>query len=386
MSPGMASGIHHASGMASGIDASGGRLRETGFRPESLHAPGPLNAITDVAGLSVGHAAMGGDARTGVTVVVPRAGDVYEAKCPGAVWALNGSGECTGAMQINEWGLLETPVFLTGTPSVGRVYDGVLEWMLGHSERLASGHGWLIPCVAECYDGWLNDSRRFRAGAPEVAAALAAAAGGPVAEGAVGGGRGMISFGFKGGIGTASRLVTGTPWRVGALVNCNHGTRDQFSIAGVRVGAALADVPRPQEGPPAAGEGSVITVLATDAPLQNHGLTRLCKRGALGLGRTGASAHHGSGDILIAFATSGATAHEATESGAAAVWGRALDGLFQAAAEAVEEAVWNALWAGEDTLGRDGRRVWGLPRAAALEVLRSHRPDLFPAGGHAGTA
>ena len=347
------------------------RLRDLGFVPESLHVPGPLNAITDVAGVAVGHAGLG---LTGVTAIVPRPGDIYDRKCPAAVWALNGSGECTGSLQINEWGVLETPILLTGTPSVGRVYDGAIDWLLARNERLAAGRSWVIPCVAECYDGWLNDARRFRAGAAEVAAALQAAAGGPVAEGGVGAGCGMISFGFKGGIGTASRIVAGTTWRVGALVNCNHGGRQEFTIAGVRMGAALAEVPGPQEG---VTDGSVITVLATDAPLQHDGLVRLCKRGALGLGRAGSSAQHGSGDILIAFSTVGETGHDDTERGGAAAWGRALGPLFQAAVEAVEEAVWNAVWAGEDVVGRDGRSVRGLPRPAALDVLRAKRPDLF---------
>ncbi len=343
------------------------RLRDAGLRPESLHPAGRGNAITDVQGVAVGHAAVGGEARTGVTVVVPRAGAPACDPVPAAVWALNGAGECTGSILINEWGILETPIFLTGTPSVGRVYDAALDWLMARSERLAAGQDWAIPCVAECFDGWLNDARRYRAGAAEVAAALAAAAGGPVAEGGVGGGRGMIAFDFKGGIGTASRLATGTPWRVGALLNCNHGARNELTIAGVRVGGALADVPASREGP---GDGSVITVLATDAPLRHDGLVRLCKRGALGLGRAGSAAHHGSGDILIAFAT-GAGA------GSAAPSPQELGPLFQAAAEAVEEAVWNAVWAGEDKTGQQGRFVPGLPRQAVLDLLRARRPDLF---------
>jgi D-aminopeptidase len=364
-------------GTAAGVHASGSRLRDAGFRPESLHAPGPWNAITDVAGVSVGHAAVEEPGRTGVTVIVPRPGDLFERKCPAAVWALNGAGACTGSLQINEWGVLESPVFLTGTTSVGRVYDGALDWLMARSPRLAAGRAWVIPCVAECNDGWLNDARSFRAGAVEVEAALASATGGPVAEGGIGGGRGMIAFDLKGGIGTASRVVAGTGWTVGALVNCNHGARQELTIAGVRLGDALGDVPGRRAGP---GEGSVITVLATDAPLQHPALSRLCKRGALGLGRAGASGQHGSGDILIAFSTVGETAPDASLHGGPEVWGRALGPLFQAAVEAVEEAVWNAVWAGEDMVGREGRTVSGLPRERALEVLRGRRPDLFPAG------
>jgi D-aminopeptidase len=355
------------------VSGDGRRLRDAGLVPDCLHPPGPWNAITDVAGVAVGHAAVVGEdpgACTGVTAILPRAGGPALAPVAAAVWALNGAGECTGGLLVNEWGVLQTPIFLTGTPSVGRVYDAALDWLMARSERLASGRGWAIPCVAECFDGWLNDARRHRAGAAEVAAALAAASTGPVAEGGVGGGRGMIAFDLKGGIGTASRLATGTPWRVGALVNCNHGAREELTIAGVRVGPALRGVP-PARG--AGSDGSVIAVLATDAPLGHRGLRRLCKRGALGLGRAGASAQHGSGDILIAFSTAGPDP-------AGQVPPQELAGLFQAAAESVEEAVWNAVWAGEDTVGRQGRTVHGLPRDAALEVLRSRRPDLFARG------
>jgi D-aminopeptidase len=363
------------------------RLRQTGFRPEALLAPGPLNAITDVPGVRVGHAALAADdpgARTGVTVVLPHAGDVFEEKCPAAVWALNGSGECTGSLQINEWGVLETPVFLTGTPSVGRVYDAVLDWVMAHNPRVASGRAWVIPCVAECYDGWLNDARRHRAGAAEVAAALADASAGPVAEGCVGAGSGMICFGFKGGIGTASRRVADTPWHVGALALCNFGTREELVVAGVRLGRALADSPaaaaRMGEEPPrggSSGQGSCILVLATDAPLQHHGLRRLCKRGGLGIGRTGAAAHHGSGDIVIAFSTAGFTGHGATARGAPELWGQALTWLFHGAAEAAEEAVLNALFAAVDTTGQEGRTVAALPVEEAVACLRAHRPDRF---------
>lgn len=349
------------------------RPRELGLRIEGLLEPGPLNAVTDVPGVRVGHAALPAPdpaAQTGVTVVLPHGGNLAQKRVPAAVWALNGAGECTGSLMINEWGALDTPIFLTGTNSLGRVYDGALDWTLDHNAELAAGRNWtwVIPCVSECDDGWLNDARRFRAGKAEVEAALAAAREGPVAEGCVGAGRGMVCFGFKGGVGTASRRIPGTPWHVGVLALCNFGRRAELTIAGVRVGRALADVPVPAHQLPAGplGEGSVIGVIATDAPLDHRELRRLCKRAGLGVGRTGTAARHGSGDLFIAFST---------HPGPAAGLPDPNDG-FHAAIEAMEESICNALFAAVTTTGREGRTVHALPAEKALAAIRSRRPDL----------
>lgn len=343
------------------------RLRESGLGLEWLLEPGPLDAITDVPGVRVGHGELASTdpaAQTGVTVVLPHPGDLFKEKVPAAVWALNGAGECTGSLMINEWGAVDTPIFLTGTNSLGRVYDAALDWVLAHNPDLASGRNWtwVIPCVSECDDGWLNDARLFRAGKPEVEAALAAARAGPVAEGCVGAGRGMVCFGLKGGVGTASRRIPRTPWHVGVLSLCNFGRRPELMLGGVRVGKALADVPLPGHHQ---GDGSVIGVIATDAPLEHRELRRLCKRAGLGVGRTGTAARHGSGDLFIAFSVGKG--------------GRPPDvnDAFHATAEAMEEAIYNALFAAATTTGREGRTVHALPVGRVLDLLRSRRPDLF---------
>src|SRR5439155_4257038 len=218
----------------------------------------------DVPGVRVGHAHVASAdpaAQTGVTVVLPHGRSLLDEKCPAAVWALNGAGECTGSMMINEWGAIDTPIFLTGTNSLGRVYDAVLGWVFEKNAEIAAGRNWtwVIPCVSECDDGWLNDARVFRAGKREVEAALAAAKEGPVVEGCVGAGRGMVCFDFKGGVGTSSRRIPGTPWHVGILALCNFGRRAELTMGGVRIGKGLADVPIPAHHLPKASqdEGSV---------------------------------------------------------------------------------------------------------------------------------
>ena len=342
------------------------RLRASGFRPDGLLEPGPLNAITDVPGVRVGHAHVVSNdpaAQTGVTVVLPHARNLTEEKCPAAVWALNGAGECTGSMMINEWGAIDTPIFLTGTNSLGKVYDGVLDWTLATNPELASGRNWtwVIPCVSECDDGWLNDARKFRAGKAEVDAAFAAAKEGPVAEGCVGAGRGMVCFDFKGGIGTSSRRIPGTPWHVGVLSLCNFGRRSELTLGGARIGKALSDVPIPAHHLPKGSqdEGSVIGVIATDAPADHRELRRLCKRAGLGVGRTGTAARHGSGDLFIAFSVGkgGASLPD-------------LNDAFHATIEAMEESIWNALFAAVTTTGREGRIVHALPVDRAVTSAR----------------
>jgi D-aminopeptidase len=346
------------------------RLRESGISLDWLLGPGPLNAITDVPGVRVGHAVLQHPdpaAQTGVTVVLPHAGNLFLEHCPAAVWALNGAGECTGSLMINEWGYVDTPLFLTGTNSLGRVYDAALDWVFDHNPELAAGRNWtwVIPCVSECDDGWLNDARRFRAGKPELEAAIAAAREGPVAEGCVGAGRGMVCFGLKGGVGTASRRIPQTPWHVGVLSVCNFGRRPELTLGGVRIGPRLTGAPLPghhlPKGPQ--GEGSVVSVIATDAPIDHRELRRLCKRSGLGIGRTGTAARHGSGDLFIAFSVGRGTAGLPD-----------VNDAFHAAIEATEESVYNALFAATTTTGREGRTVHALPVDQVLSLLRTRRP------------
>ncbi len=359
------------------------RLRDLGIALGRL-APGPLNAITDVPGVRVGQATLirgegplvpgQGPVRTGVTAILPHEGHPYLEKVPAAIHVINGAGEVTGRALIEEWGLLETPICLTSTLNVGLVYDAVIEWLTSQSAAL-SVNAWTIPIVAECYDGTLNDVQGRHVRAEHVLAALDAATVGPVAEGSVGGGTGMICHQFKGGNGTASRVaeVAGARWTVGALVQANHGTRADLRVGGLEAGALLH---APLPGP--ARDGSIIIVLATDAPLEAHQLRRLAARGALGLARTGSVASHGSGDFTIAFSNFSAnrvregTAH--TPRSLTTLPGDALTPLFGAAVEAVEEAILNARCAGGDMAGRDGIFVPGLPVEELRQLWRERHP------------
>ena len=327
--------------------------REHGIRIGDLE-PGPANAITDVEGVRVGHVTVVRDepdppegrgvARTGVTVVAPPSLPV-----PAGAAVLNGAGEMTGFLQVREWGVLETPVYLTATMAVGRVLDGAVAAAIEADPRVGVDDV-VIPVVAECDDSWLNDARVVQVEATDAGRALAEASGGPVAQGAVGAGTGMVCFGWKGGIGTASRRVGAAT--VGVLVLANFGVRRQLTIAGVPVGRVL-----PDDDPGRAPAGSCIAVVATDAPLPAADLTRLARRAGLGLARTGSVAHHGSGEIFLAFSTGAGPTVE-------------LDELFQATVDSTEEAVVNALWTAEDTVGREGRLVPALPQEDVLALLR----------------
>jgi D-aminopeptidase len=328
--------------------------------------PGPLDAITDVPGVRVGHTTLieGEGVRTGVTVVVPADEPLFAAP-----FRLNGNGEMTGLEWVRESGLLTTPVAITNTHSVGVVRDALVAAM-------RSGDDWSLPVVAETWDGFLNDINGFHVRPEHVVAALASASGGPVGEGNVGGGTGMICHGFKGGIGTASR-VTGAGHVVGVLVQANHGRRPRLQIDGVPVGRELgADrIPMPQ---PPAGAGSIIVLVATDAPLLPHQCARLATRAALGIARTGGAGENSSGDLVLAFATG----NRGLAAGADAVpltmlADERIDPLFYAAIEATEAAIVNALLAAETMTGREGRTVHALDRDALLEVLSRH--------GHGGS-
>jgi D-aminopeptidase len=340
---------------------AGKTLREHGLRIGELE-PGASTSIADVAGVAVGHATVG---CTGVTAVLPgEPGGLWAEPVPAGVAVLNGAGELTGSLQIAEWGLIETPVYLTATMSVGRVYDGAVAAAMA-AEPQVGVESVVIPVVGECDDSWLNDPRELRLEAEDVQRALTDAVGSQrVAQGAVGAGAGMVCFGWKGGIGSSSR-VTGGGHTVGVLVLANYGDSADLRIDGVPVGAELR--PPSFEREPA---GSCIAVVATDAPLGPAQLTRVARRAGLGLARTGSVAHHGSGEIFVAFSTTTRAARD--EPAQPALPDGELNPLFLATVDATEEAVLNALWAAETTSGRDGRVFERLPHEPVLELLARH--------------
>ncbi len=341
-------------------------LRELGLRIGELE-PGPAGSIVDVPGVRVGHVTVRRDeadppagrgvARSGVTAVLPAdPASLPGEPAPAGAAVLNGAGEMTGSLQIAEWGVLETPIYLTATMSVGRVYDGAVAAAVAADPRVGGDYV-LIPVVAECDDSWLNDARVVQVEAGDAAKALEAARSeGPVEQGAVGAGTGMVCFGWKGGIGTSSRVAGGAT--VGVLVLANFGDYDELRVDGVPVGRLLGRVPSGSERPPA---GSCIAVVATDAPLDSAALSRLARRAGLGLARTGSVAHHASGEIFVAFSTSRRA--EAVD----------MNPLFAATVDATEEAVLNCLWSAETTTGREGRVIEALPHDEVLELLESHR-------------
>jgi len=375
------------------------RARDLGLASLLGGTPGALDAITDVAGVEVGHATLvsgegrlvagKGPVRTGVTVVHPR-GRAAADPVFGAWFTLNGNGEMTGTTWLEESGFLEGPVAITNTHSVGVVRDAILQWQ-------ASKPGlqpWGLPVVAETWDGVLNDINGFHVKAEHAIAALDGARGGPVAEGNVGGGTGMVCHSFKGGIGTASRVLAAGDggYTVGVLVQCNYGRRREFQVAGVPVGEEIPDglpcyslpgiAPRwgystcaDAEAPPSPreGQGSIIVVVATDAPLLPHQLKRVATRPALGIGRMGGKGNNSSGDIFVAFSTANAGA--ATSPGKARVEllpNDSLNPLFAATIQATEEAILNALLAADTMTGADGARVTALPHDRLLAALRKY--------------
>lgn len=371
------------------------RARALGLRLGQLE-PGPLNAITDVPGVKVGQVTvMRGDGplqpgqgpvRTGVTVVVPRE-DVWHKKVPAGAFVLNGTGEMTGLAWVAESGFLEYPIALTNTLNVPRVADGVISWMLRLYPGIGITDDTLTPVVAECDDGRLNDIQGRHVSEADVMKALDDATSGPVTEGTVGAGTGMISYGFKGGIGTASRRLPAAAggFTVGILVNANHGRRPELVMGGVPVGqrydaasvqsSGLPDqnperLHASREGSSGNAEGSIIVIIATDAPLDSRQLTRLGKRAALGLARTGSTARHGSGDFMLAFSTGNVIPHYPNEPifSLAHLADTHLNAVITATVEATEEAVLNALTGATTVIGRDGFRAEAIsiPRLRAL--------------------
>lgn len=357
------------------------RTAELGLKIGDL-PPGPTGSIIDVPGAGMGHATVWRDepgppdgrgvARTGVTVLDP-GGNLFRSPVPAGGAVLNGAGECTGFLSAVEWGLAETPVFLTSTMQVGRVYDAACELMLAEDEGIADDV--IIPIVAECDDSFLSDPRRMQVSADDVRTALdmaRASAGGSQApaEGAVGAGTGMSCLGYKGGIGTASRVVP-SGHTVGALVLANFGERERLTIGGLPAGRLLPAPPG--ESGPAAPAGSCIVVLLTDAPLDSAACTRLARRAGLGLARTGSSAHHGSGEIFLALATGLRAARGGPPVPGPAITGRALDPFFDAAVDATEEAVLNCLLAAPTVTGRNGNTSYGLPAEEVRALLQTGR-------------
>ena len=356
------------------------RARDLGIEIGSLE-PGRLDAITDVAGVRVGHTTLveGSSVRTGVTVVCPHEGDPGSDPVFAGCHRLNGNGELTGLEWVRESGLLTTPVGITNTLSVGVVRDAIAAAGLGETHAFE----WSLPVVGETWDGFLNDAAGQHVTAEHTRQALSIAGSGPVEEGNVGGGTGMICHDFKGGIGTASRVVAEANggYTVGVLVQANHGDRTRFRVNGLPVGEAIGErVPLPGRQEARRG-GSIIVVVATDAPLLPGQCDRLAQRAALGIGRTGGMGEHSSGDLILAFATGnrglGDLARIPAERVAIpleALVHQRMNALFEAVIDATEEAILNAVLAAETMTGRDGNTVYGLDADLLLATIESLRP------------
>ena len=348
--------------------------------------PGPMNAITDVVGVTVAHTTLisgegklqigKGPVRTGVTAVMPRGKDSMNNPVFAGWWSLNGNGEMTGTTWVEESGFLEGPVMITNTHSVGVVRDAVIQWRVQHGQPDPTGYWWSLPVVAETWDGWLNDINGFHVKPEDAWHAIDSAHSGAVEEGNVGGGTGMICNGFKGGIGTSSRKVDTKlgAFTVGVLVQCNYGTRKNLRIAGVPVGLeipendAYASTSFAQED-----RGSIIVVVATDAPLLAHQLKRLAHRVSLGLGRNGSISGNGSGDIFTAFSTANSGAAKPDNLAQLTMLPNdQINPLFEATVQATEEAVINAMVAAETMTGIENHKVIALPHDKLREVLKKY--------------
>ena len=358
--------------------------------------PGPLNAITDVSGVTVGHATIisgqgklvvgQGPVRTGVTAVFPR-GATNGDPVFGGWFTLNGNGEMTGTTWLEESGFLAGPVMITNTHSVGIVRDAVIEWLV----KKGFEFDWSLPIVAETWDGSLNDINGFHVTKQHTFAALDSARGGPVAEGNVGGGTGMVCNQFKGGIGTSSRRLPAERggYTVGVLVQCNYGSRARLSIAGVPIGQEIPDLLPCSDSMPGtpvegrrcarADQGSIIIVIATDAPLLPHQLKRIAKRASLGVGRLGGLGGNTSGDIFVAFSTAnpGAAKPDATVT-TTMLPNERITPLFEATVQATEEAIVNAMVAAQTMTGANGLRVYALPHDRLRAALRKYNRLIEP--------
>jgi D-aminopeptidase len=356
------------------------RARQLGIPLEGT--PGALNSITDVSGVEVGHRTLisGDSVRTGVTAVWPR-GKASSDPVFGGFFSQNGNGDMTGTHWLEESGFLDGPVLITNTHSVGVVRDAYLNWLVQNKRKPGTnafaGGFYTYPIVAETYDGFLNDINGFHVKPEDVDAALESAASGPVPEGNVGGGTGMICYGFKGGIGSSSRKLTAAQggYTVGVLVQCNCGSRNQLRIGGLPVGQELSASP-PKASlrhPYREDTGSIIIVVATDAPLLPHQIKRLARRATMGLARTGSTSGNGSGDIFIAFSTG--NPHAAAGDQAVSVTMEPNDRLnpvFEATVQATEEAIINAMIGAETMSGANGHTVTALPHEQLRNVLKKY--------------
>ena len=361
------------------------RARDLGIPFEGT--PGKFNAITDIAGVEVGYTTLisgegkldvgKGPVRTGVTAILPRGHASINDPVYAGVFSLNGNGEMTGTAWVDESGFLEGPVLLTNTHSVGVVRDAVIDWRVHHGAADNTGFFWSLPVVAETWDGYLNDINGFHVKPEHVFHALDSAAGGPVAEGSMGGGTAMVCYEFKGGNGTSSRIVemkdkaspAAPSYTVAAFVQANCGRRPQLTIAGVPVGREITE-----NAVYSKENGSIIIVVATDAPLLPHQLKRLARRASLGLARTGSVSGNGSGDLFLAFSTANAGAADpATPTRTVqTVPNDRMDALFTATVQSVEEATVNALVDNQSMTGRDGHHVDALPRERVRELLKKY--------------
>ncbi len=361
------------------------RLRELGVTIGRLE-PGPLNAITDVAGVRVGHTTLiegrgplrvgEGPVRTGVTAILPNDGNIFHERLIAGSYVLNGAGELSGLMQVDEWGLIESPILLTNTHSVGAVADGAVRHMMAATPAIGVDEDVVIPLVGECDDSFLNDIAGMHVCAEHVAAAIGGATSGPVTEGCVGGGTGMIAFDFKSGIGTASRRLSPLHggYTVGVLVQSNLGRMEDLRVDGAPVGQLLSPL-YTHHIRRRTVYGSAIVVLATDAPMTTDQLVRLARRAALGLGRVGSYAAHGSGEIVLAFSTANRIPRVAPRLTyhIEMLAPTRIDPFFQAAIECTEEAVLNALCMATTLDGVDGRVSPAIPLDAMVEALRRPR-------------
>jgi D-aminopeptidase len=362
------------------------RARALGIRI-GQYPTGRFNAITDVPGVRVGHSTLvrgegalragEGPIRTGVTAILPHAGNVFADRVVGSGFVLNGSGEVSGLMQVMEWGLIETPILLTNTMSVGTVSDATVEYMVEHNPGIGDLHDVVIPVVGECDDSWLNDAAGRHVRAAQVYQAIDGAMTGPVAEGNVGGGTGLITCDFKAGIGTSSRRLPQHEggYTVGVLVSSNFGRMQDLHIDGVPVGEVLTPrfanvIRRPGVA------GSIVVVVGTNAPLLPHQMTRLCKRAALGAGKVGSYAAHGSGEFVIGFSNANSVPRETRKMvyRMKALLDRSIDPLYKVAIEATEEAIVNSMCMAETMEGHSSHVAPALPLDEVAELVHRYRP------------
>lgn len=357
------------------------RFRDLGFQVGRF-ATGKLNAITDVRGVAVGHSTIvkgqgrlvpgKGPVRTGVTAILPNAGNVFEERSICGAYVLNGAGEVAGLTQAVEWGLVETPILLTNTMSVGVVSDAVVKYMINKYPGIGEFYDVVIPVVGECDDSYLNDAKGRHVTDQHVFDAINKAEAGPVVEGAVGAGAGMNAYDFKAGIGTSSRVLPAREggYTIGVLVLANLGVRRNLSMMGVPVGEELAEYHLPKRHV----EGSIIAVVATDAPLLSHQLTRIAKRAALGIGRTGSYASHTSGEIVISFSTANKVPRSSRKltTRVDVLFDHRMDPLYEACIEATEEAIYNSMCQANTMSGINGVVSYGLPLDKLVEIMRRY--------------